>query len=166
MAATRAAWPHALHDDQHTPSSATAAAAAGEIMERADLCIRQPELFYMVRQHRGAGGQAWSSWCGFRRNERLISLRQILVQSDRWIEKGDLRSKTKSCILTQSRKCLFDPSFFDRAIRSAHPVEKNDFFNGMHGSDCSIERVFEAHTASLTNPENTQSHPTTAPMLA
>ena len=30
---------------------------------------------------------------------------------------------------------------FDRAIRSAHPVDKVDFFDGMRGSDCSIEKV-------------------------
>ena len=70
------------------------------------------------------------------------------MQSDRWIEKGDFPSKTKSCNLTQSKKCLFDPNFFDRAIRSAHPVEKVDFFNGMPGSDCSIEKLFEAYRIS------------------
>ena len=31
--------------------------------------------------------------------------------------------------------------FFDRAIRSVHPVEKVDFFDGMRGSDCSIVKV-------------------------
>ena len=71
-------------------------------------------------------------------------LRPILMQSDRWIEKGGFRSETKSGIITQSKKCLFDPNFFDRAIRSAHRVEKVDFFNGMRGSDCSIKKVFEA----------------------
>ena len=70
------------------------------------------------------------------------------MQSDRWIEKGDFRSKTKSCILPQSKKCLFDPNFFDRAIQSAHPVEKVDFFNGMRGSDCQMEKLFEAHRIS------------------
>ena len=70
------------------------------------------------------------------------------MQSDRWIEKGDFRSNTKSCILTQSKKCFFDPNFFERAIRSAHPVEKIEFFNGMHGSDCSIKKVFEPHRIS------------------
>ena len=29
---------------------------------------------------------------------------------------------------------------FDRAIRSVHLVEKVDFFDGMRGSDCSIEK--------------------------
>ena len=75
-------------------------------------------------------------------------LKPILMQSDWWIEKGGFRSETKSGILTQSKKCLFDPNFFDRAIRSAHPVEKIDLFNGMCGSDCSIERVFEVHRIS------------------
>ena len=75
-------------------------------------------------------------------------LRPVLMQSDRWIEKGDFRSNTKSCILTQSKKCFFDPNFFERAIRSAHPVEKTDVFNGMYGSDSSIEKVFEAHRIS------------------
>ena len=32
-------------------------------------------------------------------------------------------------------------NFFDGAIRSAHPVEKVDFFDGMRESDCSIEKV-------------------------
>ena len=57
-------------------------------------------------------------------------------------------------------KVSFDPFFCDRAIPSAHPVEKVDFFNGMRGSDCSdffdgmcgwdcsIEKVFEAHRIS------------------
>ena len=82
------------------------------------------------------------------KNKQKHSLRPILMKSDWWIEKGDFRSKTKSCILTQSKKCLFDPNFFDRAIQSAHPVEKVEFFNGMHGADCSIEKVFEAHRIS------------------
>ena len=30
---------------------------------------------------------------------------------------------------------------FDRAIRSAHPVETLDFFNGMRGPDCLIEKI-------------------------
>ena len=47
----------------------------------------------------------------------------------------------KSGILPQSKKCLVDPFFFDRAIRSAHPVEKVDFFNGMRGSDCSSAKL-------------------------
>ena len=58
------------------------------------------------------------------------------------------RFQTKSSILTQSKRCLFNPNFFDRAIRSTHPVEKVDFFNGMHESDCPIETVFEAHRIS------------------
>ena len=31
--------------------------------------------------------------------------------------------------------------FFDRAIRSGHPVEKVDFLDGMCGSDCSIGKL-------------------------
>ena len=30
---------------------------------------------------------------------------------------------------------------FERAIRSVHPVQKIDFFDGMRGSDGSIEKV-------------------------
>ena len=85
------------------------------------------------------------------------------MQWERWIEKGDFRSKTKSCILTQSKKCLFDPDFFDRAIRSAHPVEKVDLFNGMHGSDCSIEKVFESHRISHHPGKHTITPYKTAP---
>ena len=32
-------------------------------------------------------------------------------------------------------------NFFDRAIRSTHPVEKVDIFDGMRRSHCSIEKV-------------------------
>ena len=62
--------------------------------------------------------------------------------------KSTFSSSQSDCIrigLTQSKKCLFDPNFLDRAIPSAYPVEKVDFFNGMHGSDCSIEKLLEAH---------------------
>ena len=48
----------------------------------------------------------------------------------------------------ESKKRLFDSNTFDRAIRSTHPVEKVDFFNGMHGSDCSMENVLEARRIS------------------
>ena len=85
----------------------------------------------------------------------VVTIWPILMQSDRWIEKGDFPSKTKSCNLTQSKKCLFDPNFFDRAIRSAHPVEKVDFFNGMRGSDYSIEKLFEAHCISHHSTKHT-----------
>ena len=65
----------------------------------------------------------------------LPSLRPILMQSDRWIENGDFRSKTKSCILTQSKKCLFDPIFFDRANPIRASRRKNRLFqrNGRIG---------------------------------
>ena len=43
-------------------------------------------------------------------------------------KEGDFRSKTKSCILTQSKKCRVDPNVFDRPIRSAHPVAKAGVF--------------------------------------
>ena len=49
----------------------------------------------------------------------------------------------------RSRKSAFSIPFFSiEQIRSGHPVEKIDFFNGMDGSDCSIEKVFEAHRIS------------------
>ena len=52
-------------------------------------------------------------------------------------------------IFLRSRYTAFSvPIFFDRAIRSAHTVEKVDFFSGMRGSDCSIEKLFEAHRTS------------------
>ena len=98
-------------------------------------------------------------------------IRPILMQSDRWIEKGGFRSETKSSILTQSKKCLFDPNFFDRAIRSTHPVEKIDFFKVMCGSHCSIERIFEAHrishhpTRHTITPYNSSDAGLTATML-
>ena len=52
-------------------------------------------------------------------------------------------------IFLRSRYTAFSVTiFFDRAIRSAHTVEKVDFFSGMRGSDCSIEKLFEAHRTS------------------
>ena len=38
------------------------------------------------------------------------------------------------------REAVGFKSFLDRAIRSAHPVEKLDCFEGMRGSVCSIEK--------------------------
>ena len=61
------------------------------------------------------------------------------------------------CILTQSKKWPFDPNCFDRAIRSAHPVEKDDFIDGMRGSDCSIKKLFEAKPR-LSPPQKTHDH--------
>ena len=37
------------------------------------------------------------------------------MESDRWIENGDFRSNTKSCIHTQWKKSLLDSNVFDRA---------------------------------------------------
>ena len=51
-----------------------------------------------------------------------------------------------SCVV---ENCLFDPNFFDRGIRYAHPVEKPDLFEGMRRSDCSTELCLTP-TASLT----------------
>ena len=39
------------------------------------------------------------------------------------------------------RDAVGSKNFYDRAIRSARPVEKVGFFEGMRGSDCSIEKV-------------------------
>ena len=79
----------------------------------------------------------------------IEAVRPILMQSDRWgSKKGGFRSETKSGTLTQSKKCLFDPNFFNRASRSSFPAEKVGVFNGMCRSDCWIEKVFEAHRIS------------------
>ena len=51
-----------------------------------------------------------------------------------------------------SRKGSCSIPSFDRAIRSAQKV---DFFNGMRGSDCSIEKHFEAHRISHHPTEHT-----------
>ena len=93
------------------------------------------------------------------------------MQSDRWIEKGGFRSETRSGILRQSKKFLFNPNLFDRAIGSAHPVEKVYFFNGMYGSDRLIENVLEAHrishhpTRHTITPYNSSDAGLTATML-
>ena len=87
------------------------------------------------------------------------------MQSDRWIEKGVFRSKTKSCILTQSKKRPFDPNFFDRAIRSGHPVEKSTFSTGRADRIARSKKFFKP-TASRTTPQNTRPQPTTVAMLA
>ena len=85
------------------------------------------------------------------------NLRPIFSQSDRWIEKGGFRLETKPGIPTPaSKKCLSDPNFFDRAIRSAHSVEKIDFFNGMCGSDfIARSKKLLYPTESLTTPQDT-----------
>ena len=45
---------------------------------------------------------------------------------------------TKSYLLVTR---VNDHFFSDRAVRSAHPVEKLDFLDGMCGSGCSIEKL-------------------------
>ena len=68
-------------------------------------------------------------------------------------------------ILTYTVEKVSFRSQLDRAIRSAHPFKNIEFFKGMRGTDCSIEKVLTP-AASLTAPQNTRSHSTTAPMLA
>ena len=74
--------------------------------------------------------------------------RSVFMQSDWWIEKGDFRSETKPGVLTtQSKKC-----FRSQLFRSSNAIgasrRKSRHFEGMRGSDCSIEKVFEAHRIS------------------
>lgn len=40
------------------------------------------------------------------------------------------------------KNSIFGPTCFDRAIRSTHPVEKLEMFDGMLGSDVSTHRAF------------------------
>ena len=67
--------------------------------------------------------------------------------------------------LLRSRKSVFDPNFFDRAMRSAHPVEKVGILRGC-ADRIARSKKFLKPTASLTTPQTTRSHPTTATMLA
>ena len=64
------------------------------------------------------------------------------MQSDRWIEKGDFGSETKSGILSRSKKCLFDTHF---SIEQSDPT--STFSTGC-ADRISIEKVFEAHRIS------------------
>ena len=74
------------------------------------------------------------------------------MRSDRWIEKGDFRSKTKSCILTQSKKCLFYPSFSIEQSDPRIPSKKSTFSTGC-ADRISSSKKFLKPTASLTIPE-------------
>ena len=52
------------------------------------------------------------------------------------------------------QKCLFDSNFsIEQSDR--HNPSKNYLFNGMRGSDCSTEKVFEAHRISRHLTEHT-----------
>ena len=82
---------------------------------------------------------------------KMTRYRPILMQSDRWIEEVDFRSQTKSGFLFQLKKKKFSMQTFsieqsDPRIPSKLPVEKLDlekldFFDGMRGLNCSIEKV-------------------------
>ena len=65
-----------------------------------------------------------------------------------------------------SKKCLFDPNFFDRIIRSAHFVEKHFFSTGCADRISLLDRESFCSPPNLSPPHKTRSHPTTAPMLA
>ena len=70
------------------------------------------------------------------------------MQTDRWIEKGDFRSKTKSGILAQWTKCLFDPiEQSDPRI----PSEKSIFSTGCADRIARPKKVLRP-TASLYHP--------------
>ena len=98
-------------------------------------------------------------WClGF-------AFRPILMQSDRWIEKGDFRSEIKSGNLMQPNRCLFDPNFPIEQSDPHIPSRKSTFSTGCVDRIARSKNFLKA-TASLTTPQNTRSHPTTAPMLA
>ena len=79
------------------------------------------------------------------------------------VDKGDFRSKTNSCILTE--KVPFRSQFF----RSSNPIPASRRENGLFQRAARIglldTKKFLKPTASLTTPEITRSHPKTAPML-
>ena len=81
-------------------------------------------------------------------NCRVRNLGQFLCSRIGGSKRAISDRRPNRAFLTQSKNCLFDPNFFDRAIKSAHPLENVDFFNGMRGSDCSIAKNFEAHRIS------------------
>ena len=70
----------------------------------------------------------------------------ILMQSDRRIEKGDFRSKIKSCILTQSKKFLFDFSIEQSDLRI--PLKKTTFSTRCTERIARSKKLFEAHRIS------------------
>ena len=86
---------------------------------------------------------------------RLRGRCRLTKQSDRRIATGcDFRSGTKVGGSHAVKKRVFSIPTFRRATRSAHPVEKR-LFEVMHGSDCSIENVFSAHSISRHSTKHT-----------
>ena len=86
---------------------------------------------------------------GYKYKARL-GVRPFLMQSDRWIEKSDVRSGQIGHSYAV-KKCLFDPNFF----RSSNPIRtcrresrlfQRDARNGL------LYRVFLKPTPSLTTP--------------
>ena len=84
------------------------------------------------------------------------------MESDRWIEKGDFRSETKSGFIMQSKKSLCNPKRFDRAIRSVNPVENSTFSTGCADRIARSEKFLKPTASLSTPPPNTRSHHTTA----
>ena len=72
------------------------------------------------------------------------------------VSKRAISDRRPNRAFLRSRKSAFSiPIFSIEQSDPAHPVDKIDFFNGMHRSDCSIEKVFEAHRISHHPREHT-----------
>ena len=89
-------------------------------------------------------------------------LRPFLTQSDLSVENGCFRLKPKSIFLTQSKKGLFDSTFFlTEFFRLGDSVDKLEFFDRICRSKNSVEKVlhlFFKPMASLISPQNTHPH--------
>ena len=70
------------------------------------------------------------------KNSILLKIRKVsrhISSNKLWIGKGPFRSSHPDCIrigLTQSKKCLFDPNFFDRESDPRIPSKKSTFSTG------------------------------------
>ena len=92
------------------------------------------------------------------------------MQSDTSIEKVGFRSETISGFLATLKKTFYK-YFFDRPIRSTHPVDKVEFFRRDARVGLLDRKKQNKSTASPTTPprktrDQTSRQPTTAPMLA
>ena len=126
-----AALPTPVADDAEktwlSPTIALAAIDMSSFSPNVSDCDKPSSMFYAC------------GYCGYRilgthLDEvvlfRFLRLRPILMQSDRWIEKGDFRSKTKSAFLRGRKSASSIPTFSIEQSDPRIPSKKPTFSTG------------------------------------
>ena len=97
-----------------------------------------------------------------------LFLGPIPMQSDRWIEKGNYPIGDP----IEHSLAVEEVPLESQLFRSSNPIRtytipsKKSIFSTRHAGRIARTKTFLKPAASLTTPQNTRSHPTTAPMQA